>query len=101
MRKALAAARTCKRCGQKTTPEPKPRGQDAPKGSADACLAVARMLQVSQFAAGETSMSPREPPMPATSEVTELDELYTFAGSKNRYFLITVVDRETGWVGLW
>ena len=57
------------------TPEPKPRGQDAPKGSADACLAVARMLQVSQFAAGETSMSPREPPMPATSEVTELDEL--------------------------
>jgi hypothetical protein len=35
----------------------------------------ARMLQVSQFAAGETSMSPREPPMPATSEVTELDEL--------------------------
>ena len=27
--------------------------------------------------------------MPATSEVTEFDELYTFAGSENRYFLIT------------
>jgi len=39
--------------------------------------------------------------MPATSEVTELDELYTFVGSKNRYYLITAVDRETrcfmGW----
>jgi hypothetical protein len=39
--------------------------------------------------------------MPATSEVTEFDELYTFAGSENRYFLITAVDRETGWVGRW
>jgi hypothetical protein len=28
--------------------------------------------------------------MPATSKVTELDELYTFAGSKNRHYLINV-----------
>jgi len=38
--------------------------------------------------------------MPATSEVTELDELYTF--TKNRHYLITAVDRETrcfmGWM---
>ena len=68
---------------------------------------VARILQVSPQSVRRwrdkyVASLPPQPPMPATSEVTELDELYTFAGSKkNRYYLITAVDRETrcfmGW----
>jgi len=85
----------CKRCGQKTTPEPKPRGH-GPETRQKAVQMlveglsqrqVARMLQVSPQSVRRwrdkyvTSLPP-QPPMPATSEVTELDELYTFAGSK-------------------
>jgi len=53
---------------------------------------AARMLQVSPQSVRRwrdkyVASLPPQPPMPATSEVTELDELYTFAGSKKQILL--------------
>ena len=86
----------CRKCGRKTTPNSKSIAH-SPQIRQSALRLVAegmsqrkaaRILQVSGQSVGRwvkkyVDSLPAQPPKPATSEVTELDELHTFVRSKN------------------
>jgi|YNPBryulayer2012_1023412.scaffolds.fasta_scaffold54039_1 transposase-like protein len=85
----------CRKCGRKTTPNSKSIAH-SPQIRQSALRLVAegmsqrkaaRILQVSGQSVGRwvkkyVDSLPAQPPKPATSEVTELDELHTFVRSK-------------------
>ena len=86
---------TCKKCQRVHTPEPKPKGY--PPALRKQALRlylegngihrIGRLLEVNHQTvtnwvnAAAIHISPT-PPQPATAEVIELDELYTFVGQK-------------------
>ena len=86
----------CKDCNRKYTPEPRARGypesvrQQAVQMYVDGLnfRRIARILQVNHqsvinWVNAHVAQLPDEPPVPDTPpEVTELDELFTFVGSK-------------------
>lgn len=84
----------CKGCGYRYTPQPKERGYsdavrlEAVRLSLEGMSqrAIGRKLSISQQSVGNwlkayVSQLPDEP-LPERLEVTELDELFTFVGSK-------------------
>ena len=89
----------CKVCRRYCTPQPNPQGYTTAKH--DQALAlylegnglrrIARILQthhqtIANWVNEHHRTLPATPPQPATSEVVELDELYTFVGAKKTEF---------------
>ena len=85
----------CKTCQRTHTPEPKPNGysQEVREQAVRLYLqgmglrAIGRILQVnpqsvSNWINAASAHLAAQPPQPATSDVSELDELYTFVGQK-------------------
>ena len=79
----------CKVCRHYWTPQPTTHGYDEAKRAQALALylegnglrRIGRLLNTHH-------QLPTTPPQPANSEVTELDELYTFAGTKKTVFTL-------------
>ena len=89
----------CKRCRHYWTPQPNVRGYDDAKRAQALALylegnglrRIGRLLKthhqtIANWVTQHHAQLPTTPPQPSTSEVTELDELYTFAGAKKTAF---------------
>lgn len=89
----------CKRCRHYRTPQPNLRGDDEAKRAQALALdmegnglrRIGRLLQthhqtIANWSTQYHAQLPATPPQPLSSQVTALDELYTFAGAKKTAF---------------
>lgn len=91
----------CKVCRHYWTPQPTTHGYDEAKRAQALALylegnglrRIGRLLKthhqtIANWITEQHAQLPTTPPQPANSEVTELDELYTFAGTKKTVFTL-------------
>jgi transposase-like protein len=91
----------CKACRQYWTPQPTAHGYDEAKRAQALALylegnglrRIGRLLKthhqtIANWITQHHAQLPAAPPQPASSEVTELDELYTFSGAKKTGFTL-------------
>lgn len=91
----------CKACRRYATPQPHVHGYDEAKRAQALALylegnglrRIERLLQthhrtIANWITQHHAQLPPTPPQPSTSQVTELDELYTFAVAKKTEFTL-------------